>query len=368
MGDEFVALTPAGTAQEPSSVMTLDDKLFSVRFDPPLAGGEIGLRWSVQAADSHPIEGAFSFSVNAPSATTPAPSTTPDEAPTTVPAAAADATPTTEAATDGSAASSQSLDEFLTVDESTPGETTATVGRVVALMGVAIGIGAFAFVGTALRGRRDEVSQAINAIRLLGAVIALGAAIEYVGVGRIGGESLVSTWSTAPGFATILRIVGGLGLAFGLAGTISRGRVQRVVRRPSVVRSLSAAVVDDLAPARTTEESGSPIVRWTPDARSWPSIGGVVLIVASFWFDGHTVSKGFRPLHALVNSVHVAAWRRVGRRCRRPRRGGVGPPSVGSTDAGGRARRPVLEDRNGRACFGRGRGWCHGVAGARLVR
>jgi copper transport protein len=32
-----------------------------------------------------------------------------------------------------------------------------------------------------------------------------------------------------------------------------------------------------------------------------------VLIIASFWFDGHTTSKGFRPLHALVNSVHVAA-------------------------------------------------------------
>lgn len=27
----------------------------------------------------------------------------------------------------------------------------------------------------------------------------------------------------------------------------------------------------------------------------------------SFWFDGHTVSKGFRPLHAVVNSVHLLA-------------------------------------------------------------
>ena len=27
----------------------------------------------------------------------------------------------------------------------------------------------------------------------------------------------------------------------------------------------------------------------------------------SFWFDGHTVTKGFRPLHALANSVHVVA-------------------------------------------------------------
>jgi copper transport protein len=29
--------------------------------------------------------------------------------------------------------------------------------------------------------------------------------------------------------------------------------------------------------------------------------------VISFWFDGHTVSKGIRPLHAIANSVHVVA-------------------------------------------------------------
>ena len=34
---------------------------------------------------------------------------------------------------------------------------------------------------------------------------------------------------------------------------------------------------------------------------------GVALAVVSFWFDGHTVTKGFRVLHALANSVHVVA-------------------------------------------------------------
>ena len=169
------------------------------------------------------------------------------------------------------------------------------------------GLGALAFVATALRGRRDEVRLALRAIRVLGLVIAVGAVIEYVGVSRIAGESLASGWSIAPGFATTLRIVGGVGLAVGLAGTITRGRVQRVVRRPSVARSLSAAVIDDVDARPARHEAGSPIVRWIPDARSWPALGGVVLILASFWFDGHTVSKGFRPLHALVNSVHVAA-------------------------------------------------------------
>jgi copper transport protein len=34
---------------------------------------------------------------------------------------------------------------------------------------------------------------------------------------------------------------------------------------------------------------------------------GVAVAVVSFWFDGHTVTKGFRPLHAVANSVHVVA-------------------------------------------------------------
>lgn len=342
VGDQFIALTPDGLLQEATSIETVDDKVFSVTFDPPLAGGQIGIRWNVQAADAHPIEGAFSFTVNAPApttTTTPAAttSTAPEAAvatevpvetaaaevadtaapavvvdPVEQPPPAADATETAvaesiEAAAAPGASAAQSLDEFLTVDNTTPGETTATVGRLVGFLGVALGLGAFAFVATALRGRREEVRHALAAIRVLGVIIAFGAAIEYVGVTRIGAESLTSGWSTAPGFATVLRIVGGVGLAAGVAGTISRGRMQHLERRPSAVRSLSSAVLDDVRTSPADTGGDDPIVRWTPDARSWPAMAGVVLIIASFWFDGHTVSKGFRPLHALVNSVHVAA-------------------------------------------------------------
>ena len=336
VGDEFIALTPDGVVQAAASAVTVDDKIFSVTFDPPLAGGQVGIRWNVQAADAHPIEGAFSFTVNAPVPATAAPttSTAPEvtdptlapvetapvdvavtAAPAVVidpveqpPAADAPEAAVADAAVDAeSAPAAQSLDEFLTVDASTPGETTATVGRVIGFLGVALGLGAFAFIATALRGRREEVRRALSAVRVLGVVVAVGAVIEYVGVTRIGGETLTSGWSTAPGFATVLRIVGGVGLALGIAGTISRGRVQRLMRRPSVVRSLSSAVLDDVQTSPTPDEVGDPIVRWTPDARSWPAIAGSGLIIASFWFDGHTVSKGFRPLHALVNSVHAAA-------------------------------------------------------------
>ena len=264
VGDQFVALTPDGVVQVAASFATVDDKIFSITFDPPLAGGRVGIRWNVQAADAHPIEGAFSFTVAAPAPVAPV-------APVAPATSVASETVAVEASEVPPA--DQTLEEFLTVDNSKPGQTTATVGRLVGFVGVTLGLGAFAFVATALRGRRGEVRRAVSAVRVLGAVIVVGAAIEYVGVSRVGTESLASGWSTAPGFATVLRILGGIGLVVGIGGTITRGAVQR----------------------------------WTSNARSWPALASVVLIIASFWFDGHTVSKGFRPLHALVNSVHVAA-------------------------------------------------------------
>jgi copper transport protein len=289
VGERFVALTAAGVVQEPVSIDTIDNKTFSLRFDPALTGGQVGIRWNVQAADAHPIAGAFSFTVNAPS---------PAIAPTTTALAAT---------IDPVASTPQSLNEFLAVDNTRPGQTMATVGRLIGLLGVALGLGAFAFVATALLGRREEVRSALAAVRILGLAIAIGAAIEYVGVSRIGNESVVAGWSTAPGFATVLRLLGGLGLAMGVAETTSRAPVRRAMPRPIDARSLSAAAVDDLRvePRQTAEHA--PIVRWTPDAGSWPAYAGAALIIASFWFDGHTVSKGFRPVHALVNSVHVAA-------------------------------------------------------------
>ena len=45
---------------------------------------------------------------------------------------------------------------------------------------------------------------------------------------------------------------------------------------------------------------------WRP--RSSPiALVGVAAILVSFWFDGHTVSKGPRLVHSLLSSVHVAA-------------------------------------------------------------
>ena len=59
VGEGFVALDADGQLQPADGVATDDDMTFRLTFDPPLAGGAIGIRWEVEAPDAHPIQGAF---------------------------------------------------------------------------------------------------------------------------------------------------------------------------------------------------------------------------------------------------------------------------------------------------------------------
>lgn len=322
--DGFVALTAAGQTQLPVSVETVDNVEFALRFDPALSGGPTGVRWSVQSPDSHVIEGAFSFTVNAPVPTTGAPATTvppTTTTPTTVAAStnsAATTVPTTPVTTvapttsvaaapvaDSGRGGGQSLDEFLAVDGSRPGETTALVGRILEFLGVAIALGFVAFAVSTMRGSAVEIRTLLVGAAGLAGLLVLGAVVEYTGVAQVGDESVGSAWSTSAGFATVLRLVGGLALAAGLAGTIRRNDY-RPATAGAAPRPLSAAVRSDVAMAERTVVS-TDVLRWVPTRRDWPIAVGAVAALASFWFDGHTVSHGFRPLHAAVDTVHVAA-------------------------------------------------------------
>ena len=283
--DAFVAFDSSGVMRAPNSVETVDDKVFQLRFDPPLAGGRAAIRWKVRSADSHSIEGNFTFTVTAPAVA----------APTNSVADASTNAPTPVAAT-------TSLDEFLETATPTPGQSLTRAGRTIEFLGVTIGIGALAFVAATLRARRSEVTWSLTAVRALGGVVAVGAAIEYFGVSRLFDESLFGATTSSSGIAALMRLLGGSALALGLVATLVP-----VQRRPA--RSLSAAVIEpDLVGQRTAAaDDAAGSVRWKPDQQSWPAFTGIALIVMSFWFDGHTVSKGFRPLHAVVNSVHLLA-------------------------------------------------------------
>lgn len=302
-GEGFVVRAADGSVREPNAVDVVDDRVFTLRFDPPLAGGAIGVRWSVRAPDAHPIDGSFAFTVTAPVPTTVDPTAVESGAtPTTVPAVVSAADGDSEQGVPAA-----SLDDFLTTDPSVPGETTSLVGRVVSFSGLTVSVGALAFTAVALRGRRSEVVGVLTSVRWLGGVLAVGAAIEFVGVTRIAGDGLADALTSQPGFAAVLRLAGGL-ILFGtlrpavlpiipLAHPVSRTRPD--------VRPLSAAVVEQ--PLMEGREQTSRRMRWSPGAESWPVGAAVATLLLSFWFDGHTVSKGIRPLHAVVNTIHVAA-------------------------------------------------------------
>lgn len=338
-GDGFVVLDASGQIRRPSSVSTPDDMVFTLTFDPPLTGGQIGVRWNVRAPDGHPIEGAFAFTVTAPPTTAP-PTTAP---PTSASAAAAPPTTPVETTTPATAAPSTtdpasaampdhdmsqmtpdemaSMQEFLAVESDRPGQVQATLGRLASFLGVTLAIGGIAFLWAAFRGERAEIRTLAISIRILGGVVAVGAAVEYGGVARIAGESLGDAWSSSPGFAAALRLVAGVAVAVGLATTAVTGRPTVPARTLSSAlnttdidgpeltttapRTSAAAAGDPSMSRRDT--SGEPMQRWVPQRSSTLALAGCCLMVVSFWFDGHTVSEGWRPLHAVSNSVHIVA-------------------------------------------------------------
>jgi len=285
-GDGFVVLDPSGQLRAPSSVTTEDGTVFRLAFDPPLDGGQVGVRWSVRAGDTHPIEGSFSFTVG-------------DAIAGAASAAAAPGHDMSSMSAEEMAAMT-SMDEFLAVDQSPPGESLARIGRLVSFAAIVLGIGAIAFAATTLRGSRDEIDSLITAVRILGGVLVVGAIVEYAGVARIADDAITSAWTSSAGFATLLRAVAGAMIAFGLVATTTPLRTR--------TRALSAASRAAVLDERTGRVEDAPAVRrWTPDRSSVVAFVGVGLAVVSFWFDGHTVTMGFRVLHAFANSVHVIA-------------------------------------------------------------
>lgn len=373
VNDGFTALNAEGTLQQPVDVSVADGRVFTVTFDPPLAGGTVGVRWEVAAPDTHPIAGAFAFEVtaDAPTTSTAPTSVTPTTVaiPPTAPAPSSPATstaasaapsdtvasssPVSDIAPGGSPTGSTStssasvpvaggagsgtppgdegatpapdrrLDEFLAVDDTRPGETLSLFGRIVTWPSVMLAIGVLVFSASAERGSRAEVGLLIRLVRGAALAVAVGAVVEYVGVGRAVDEGLADLATTRPGLSILLRLAGGLALAFGVVATVggprpspdwpsSTGRATTTRSPPgSAPRSLSAAATTDASWSPPATRSPSVLrgtaLRWTPTRRSWPALAGIVAILASFWLDGHTVTRGNWALHSFVNVLHVAA-------------------------------------------------------------
>lgn len=323
-GEGFSALDSSGAVRMPTSIEVVDDRVFVLTFDPPLAAGPVAVRWEVRAGDAHPIDGSFTFTSTSPPPTSPPPTTPPPSEPTeptgSIDVAPASPTttsptttspiapsttapsPTTTATTAAAAAEpddlappAATLDEFLAGDADRPGTTRQLVGRAISIPAAIAAIGTLAFLAATLRGTARELALLLRCVASVGAALVVGGTIEYSGWLAASGESFGGAWTSTPGAAMALRGVGGVWLAVGALAAASA-----LTRMRSRAPALSAAV----AHPRSTHAASR--TRWSIRTAPLLSVGSVAL-VASFWFDGHTVSRGPRIVHVVVNGVHVTA-------------------------------------------------------------
>lgn len=302
----FEVRDPSGQVRAPSDVVSPAADVHVLQFDPPLAGGDVGVRWAVAAADGHIIEGSFSFTVDAPAPTTTAATTTtpttttpttttpPTTIPATVPASVAtpttaatpttvaDATPPTVAdatpTTTTVAAAPISLDDFLGQETARSGDLRwRRVAQVVGALALVIGVGFLTFVAFVVRGQREVDVSLLRAVALAGIVASAAAVLEAAGhAGAVTGRGLGVVTDLGAMFdasgdsyttALLMRLFGGGALTVGaIAGT------WRATRGAAAVALLGAAA-----------------------------------LVVSYSFDGHTVSKGNRVLQTIADVVHVSA-------------------------------------------------------------
>ncbi|MBT8241410.1 MAG: copper resistance protein CopC/CopD [Acidimicrobiales bacterium] len=307
-GSAFEILDAAGQLRTPTSATTVDGLTWSLSFDPPLAGGTFGFRWMVKAPDAHPIDGSFSFTVTAP-ATSDAATRTP-----TLPAQ-----------------ETVDLETFLASGDSptATAEWIAAAARTIGLAGAMVGIGALVFAAAVLRGARADIRFVLYWVRRGGALLLIGAVVELVAqVAVAGGGTASALWSytaltdvvlSSLGIAIGLRAVGGFALATGARLSTTRATeaadpivaIKELAGVGAGPTTTTGSPFDFFAPEPEVVEVGEPYLftgdrAWSIDTDSARAFLGAAVVLASFIFDGHTVSKGNRMVTGFVDIVHVA--------------------------------------------------------------
>ena len=294
-GDGFVVLDPVLGRREPTSVTKQSEGVFELGFDPAVTGGEVGVRWSVQAPDAHPIDGSFRFTVTAPA---PAPSES------------------AEAPLDGAEDTGEALDDFLAADRTSPsGKLLADASRFLSMGATMVAVGFLVFCLTVMRGSRRELRMLLYWVRRAGVVIVVGTAGDAIGqvVHRAGGFGAVvdpgAYWS----------VLGGtLGLSLGarlVGGAIIAARANLVTvharQARDVVRSISARVPIGAGSVSVADRPDGGAqdrdLAWELDRRGAVALVGFGLVLVSHVLDGHTATEGIRWLTGMVSSLHVLA-------------------------------------------------------------
>jgi copper transport protein len=315
-GEGFEVLDVDGQLRKPETASTVDGLTYVLGFDPPLAGGTVGVRWKVKAADAHAIEGTFVFEVAAPPAPPGIATVAPGKPPQQDQAGENDAALRDFTASLGEASNSP--------------QRIAAVSRIAGIVGALVGIGALVFAATALRGSDEDIHTVLRWAQRAGALVVFSAIGELIGQLALEAGEWSQLWYPsnifsvlwAPfGLSVLFRFGGGLALTAGGETYVIEAR-----HAPDAVLALKQFVPvgagvggqrrgEDLS---WTDESdfrdrpSGPYVHhddtaWAPTAESGAAFVGALTILASFLFDGHTVTEGIPWVTAVLDVVHVAA-------------------------------------------------------------
>ncbi|MGB1726820.1 MAG: copper resistance CopC/CopD family protein [Ilumatobacteraceae bacterium] len=224
-----------------------------------VSSGSIQVVYAVTADDGHLIEGEVSFSVEGSTVSTAA---TPDAGDVVV--------ATTMAPADEDAA--------VTTSTSVPEPSPAPMA------------------GLSDERMDERVEHLARAVALLGVVLLFGLIFFSVAVLKSGVpgpfSSVVTVAALLVGLASVIELAAvadrlGLDVAAAVGDPLSRGPVIRLLAAVLLLLGFLAA------------RSGSPAPMLV--------LGAASLGAVSFAFDGHAVSLGWRPLHAVSSALHVVA-------------------------------------------------------------
>ena len=326
-GSGLTVFDSDGIEHRPDSLNSADGQTWLLYYEPPLSSGRFEVSWRVVAEDGHVVEGSFGFTV----AGSPDPSSTstgdasnasdgefPDETvdsaegvrsagdgasasstgsardddplrptmtvadPPSVPDSAesafSSASPTTAAAEDiGEAERSETSQALHRSSGATGAQRLAESMRIVGLLATLIVVGGFAFMAFVVRDEPLERARFRTWVRYGGLLLGASAIVAVLTQAAIVEDDWSAIW-------TVDAITGTLGTQFGLAAGL------RLVGGLAV---FTASRLDAPHPDRSVLAAVGII--------------GAVGVVASYSFDGHTVTEGPRWLHTVANLTHVSA-------------------------------------------------------------
>ena len=231
-------------------------------YEAPLPDGRIEVYWRAVAADGHVLEGTFAFTV-LPAESGPA--IAPSPSPTMGPAE-----PNAETRRTSTFAPQSN-------SAATGSHRIAEVTRILIFLATMGVVGGLAFVAFIVRGEALDSDRIRKWVSGNGIMLAASAAVASLNRAVVierewsafwSPDAIADALSTHFGVAAGLRLLGGLVVALALSRAVANPP-----RMPTVVTALT----------------------------------GGALVIASFAFDGHTVTEGPRWLHSIASVSHVSA-------------------------------------------------------------